>query len=331
MIRAAAPAAIEAPRRYGERLSHTKTNENDPMSTRGSGLLALTLISFLIGGLGTRATAHALRRHVLAHRVLRHRPRRVSHPYVRSREALVYDATRERVLYAKRSTGVTPIASITKLMTTLVVAEAHQPLGQRLHITRADWTPYSHLPIGIWLTRAQLFHLALMSSENRAARTLCNNYPGGLPACIRAMNAKARALGMTRTRFVEPTGLSAQNVSTPGDLAKLVLAAAHNPVIRRYSTSPGYTVRDGRWRLPYFPTDPLVRDRWWHIVVQKTGFTDLAGQCLVLDTFIDHHDIIMVLMHSWGKYTRTADARRVKQWLEGHLARHHFQTVAARM
>ena len=310
------------------------------MSTRGSGLLALILISFLIGGFGSSAAAHAAPRHPLPravrhryvrHRYIRHRARRVSRPYVRSQEALVYDATLARVLYAKRSAGVTPIASITKLMTTLVVADAHQPLAQRLQVTRADWTPYSHLPIGIWLTRAQLFHLALMSSENRAARTLCSNYPGGLPACVRAMNAKARALGMTHTHFVEPTGLSVQNVSTPGDLAKLVLAAAHNPVIRRYSTSPGYTIRDGRWRLPYYPTDPLVRDRWWHIVVQKTGFTDPAGQCLVLDTYIDHHNIVMVLMHSWGKYTRTADALRVKQWLQASLLRHRWATVASRM
>ena len=310
------------------------------MSTRGSGLLALILISFLIGGFGSSAAAHAAPRHplhrsvrhrYLRHRYIRHRARRVSRPYVRSQEALVYDATLARVLYAKRSAGVTPIASITKLMTTLVVADAHQPLAQRLQVTRADWTPYSHLPIGIWLTRAQLFHLALMSSENRAARTLCSNYPGGLPACVRAMNAKARALGMTHTHFVEPTGLSVQNVSTPGDLAKLVLAAAHNPVIRRYSTSPGYTIRDGRWRLPYYPTDPLVRDRWWHIVVQKTGFTDPAGQCLVLDTYIDHHNIVMVLMHSWGKYTRTADALRVKQWLQARLLRHRWATVASRM
>ena len=310
------------------------------MSTRGSGLLALILISFLIGGFGSSAAAHAAPRHPLPravrhryvrHRYIRHRARRVSRPYVRSQEALVYDATLARVLYAKRSAGVTPIASITKLMTTLVVADAHQPLAQRLQVTRADWTPYSHLPIGIWLTRAQLFHLALMSSENRAARTLCSNYPGGLPACVRAMNAKARALGMTHTHFVEPTGLSVQNVSTPGDLAKLVLAAAHNPVIRRYSTSPGYTIRDGRWRLPYYPTDPLVRDRWWHIVVQKTGFTDPAGQCLVLDTYIDHHNIVMVLMHSWGKYTRTADALRVKQWLQARLLRHRWATVASRM
>ena len=309
------------------------------MSTRGSGLLALVLISFLLGGVAASAPAHAARRHGVRHRharhhVLRHHrfsrhPRRTSRPYVRSKEALIYDATLARVLYAKRPANVTPIASITKLMTTLVVADAHQPLGQRLEVTRADWTPYSHLPIGIRLTRAQLFHLALMSSENRAARTLCNNYPGGLHACVRAMNAKARALGMMHTHFVEPTGLSPRNVSTPGDLAKLVLAAARNRIIRRYSTSPGYTVRDGRWRLPYYPTDPLVRNRWWHIVVQKTGFTDRAGQCLVLDAFIDHHDIVMVLMHSWGKYTRTADALRVRRWLHARLSRQRWATVAA--
>jgi D-alanyl-D-alanine endopeptidase (penicillin-binding protein 7) len=311
------------------------------MRTRGCGLLALTLISVLSASFGwgtavQAATRHYVphryvRHHYVRHRYIRHHAQRVSHPYVRSREAFVYDATRARVLYAKRSTGITPIASISKLMTTLVVAEAHQPLNQRLQVTRADWTPYSHLPIGIWLTRAQLFHLALMSSENRAARTLCNDYPGGLHACVRAMNAKARALGMMHTHFVEPTGLSPSNVSTPADLAKLVMAAAHNPIIRRYSTSPGYTVHDGRWRLPYYPTDPLVRNRWWHIVVQKTGFTNPAGQCLVLDTYIDHHNIVMVLMHSWGKYTRTADAMRVKQWLQVHLLRHHWPTVAARM
>lgn len=300
------------------------------MSIRSPGLLTLVLISVLAAA----APAHATRRHLRRTRHPAHVHRRrspTSHPYVRSREALVYDATVSRVLYAKRSTSITPIASITKLMTTLVVAEARQPLEQRLRVTRADWTPYSHLPIGIWLTRAQLFHLALMSSENRAARTLCRNYPGGLRACVHAMNAKARALGMRHTDFVEPTGLSPGDVSTPGDLARLVLAAAHNRIIRRYSTSSGYTIRAGRWRLPYHPTDPLVRDPWWHIIVQKTGFTDQAGQCLVLDTYIDHHDVIMVLMNSWGKYTRTADARRVRRWLEARFARRRWPTVAARM
>lgn len=301
------------------------------MSTRGSGWLALTLISFLLAGLGTSGPVQATRRQATRHPFARHRRRHMSRPYVRSREALVYDATLARVLYAKRPTAIRPIASITKLMTTLVVAEARQPLNQRLRITRADWTPYSHLPIGIRLTRGQLFHLALMSSENRAARTLCRNYPGGLRACVRAMNAKARALGMSHTRFVEPTGLSPHDVSTPGDLAKLVLAAARNPVIRRYSTSPGYTIRDGHWRLPYYSTDPLVHDRWWHIVVQKTGFTHRAGQCLVLDAYIHRHDVVMVLMDSWGKYTRTADARRVRHWLEDRFARRQWPTVADRV
>jgi D-alanyl-D-alanine endopeptidase (penicillin-binding protein 7) len=299
------------------------------MSAQGFGLTALTWIGVLSVTLAgcPAAAAHPVARY---RRYVPHPRHALTRPEVRSHEALVYDATRARVLYAKRPAGLTPIASITKLMTTLVVAEARQPLWQRLHVTRADWTPYSHLPIGIWLTRAQLFHLALMSSENRAARTLCRNYPGGLAACVRAMNAKARALGMRHTHFVGPTGLSRRDVSTADDLAKLALAAAHNPIIRRYSTSTGYTIRVGRWRLPYYPTDPLVRDRRWHIVIQKTGFTDPAGQCLVLDTYIDHQDVIMVLMHSWGKYTRTADARRIRQWLQRQLRQTRWPRVAAR-
>lgn len=299
------------------------------MSIRGPGLLALAVISAFTAGLAATVPAHAVRRHE-RHRAHSHK-RYPSQPRVRSREALVYDVTVSRVLYAKRPSGIVPIASITKLMTTLVVADAHQPLEQRLRITRADWTPYSHLPIGIRLTRAQLFHLALMSSENRAARTLCRNYPGGLSACVHAMNAKARALGMRHTSFVEPTGLSPRDVSTPADLAKLVMAAARNRIIRRDSTSTGYAIRTGHWWLPYYPTDPLVRERRWHIIVQKTGFTDRAGQCLVLETDIRHHDVIMVLIDSWGHYTRTADARRIRHWLEARFARRRWRKVAARM
>ena len=314
------------------------------MNKRGFGLPVLMPVAVVLAAVFASSPAHAAYRyvcHYYAHhrRICRryvYRPYRPagqrilsSHPYVRSSEALVFDATRSRVLFAKRAASVTPIASITKLMTTLVVAEAHQPLDQVLTVRREDMTPYSHLPLDARLTRAQFFHLALMSSENRAAHVLASNYPGGVAAAVRAMNAKARALGMTHTHFVEPTGLSAGDVSTPDDLAKLVLAASHNRILRRYSTSPGYAIRVGRWRLPYYPTDPLVRDRWWHIVLQKTGFTDPAGQCLVLDAWIAHHDIIVVLMHSWGRYTRTADAMRVRQWVERRFARRWDQTMAS--
>jgi D-alanyl-D-alanine endopeptidase (penicillin-binding protein 7) len=266
-----------------------------------------------------------------------HRPHRhvAAHPRLRSGEALVLDATDHKVLYARRADVAVPIASISKLMTALVVAEARQPLDQRLEVTSADRATgrgaYSRLAIGTRLTRAQLFHLALMSSENRAAHALCRSYPGGFPACIRAMNAKARALGMTHTHFVEPTGLSSHNVSTPDDLAKLVMAAARSPVIRRYSTSRGYTIRSGRRLVAYHNTDLLVSRRSWHIVVQKTGFTDAAGQCLVMQAVIDHRTVVIVLLDSWGKYTRVADARRVRDWMEARLAHHAVrQQVASR-
>lgn len=301
------------------------------MNRRGFGLWILTPIAVLaatalLAPFPAYAARHYSNRRHRHH--AEHRRINSSRPHVRSSEALVFDATRSRVLYAKRAAGVRPIASITKLMTTLVVAEAHQPLRQVLTVRRTDMMPYSHLPLGTRLTRAQFFHLALMSSENRAAHVLARNYPGGVAAAVRAMNVKARELGMTHTHFVEPTGLSAGDVSTPEDLAKLVMAASRNRILRRYSTSPGYAVRVGRWRLPYYPTDPLVKDRWWHIVLQKTGFTHSAGQCLVLNTWIARHDIIMVLMHSWGKYTRTADARRVRRWVEKRFARGGEETVA---
>jgi serine-type D-Ala-D-Ala endopeptidase (penicillin-binding protein 7) len=268
------------------------------------------------------------------HHHLHRRHRSVSQPHLRSNEALVLDATAHQVLYARRADAPVPIASITKLMTTLVVAEANQPLDERLEVTSADRAigrgAYDRLAVGTRLTRAQLFHLALMASENRAAHALARNYPGGLAACIRAMNAKARALGMTHTRFVEPTGLSSRDTSTPEDLAKLVMAAARSPVIRRYSTSRGYTIRSGRRMVAFHNTDRLVDRRSWHIIVQKTGFTDAAGQCLVMQAVFDHRTIVMVLLNSWGKYTRVADARRVRLWMEARLARHPVRQVASR-
>lgn len=265
------------------------------------------------------------------HHRLRHRHHAAPQPRLRSTEALVLDATHHKVLFARRADVQVPIASITKLMTTLVVAEARQPLDQRLEITPADRCASSRLAIGTRLTRAQLFHLALMSSENRAAHALCRNYPGGLGACVQAMNAKARALGMTRTHFVEPTGLSSEDVSTPEDLAKLVMAVAHNPALRQYTTSRGYIIRSGRRMVAYHNTDSLVSRRSWHIIVQKTGFTDAAGHCLVIEALIDHRTVVMVLLNSWGKYTRVADARRVRQWTEAQFSRHAArQQVASR-
>ncbi|MFZ0498143.1 MAG: D-alanyl-D-alanine endopeptidase [Steroidobacteraceae bacterium] len=255
------------------------------------------------------------------HRHLRAAPQ----PRLRSSEALVLDVTDHKVLYSRKADVPVPIASISKLMTSLVVAEAHQPLDEVLQVAPADRAigrgAYSRLAVGTSLTRAQLFHLALMASENRAAHALARNYPGGLAACIKAMNAKARALGMTHTHFVEPTGLSSQNTSTPEDLAKLVMAAGQSPVIRLYSTSRGYTIRSGRHMVAFHNTDSLVDRRSWHIVVQKTGFTDAAGHCLVMQAVIDHRTVVMVLLNSWGRYTRVADARRVRQWTQAQLTR----------
>lgn len=265
----------------------------------------------------------------------RHHRGTAQQPGLRSTEALVVDVTDHKVLYARKADVRVPIASISKLMTSLVVAEAGQPLDEELQVAPADRAigrgAYSRLAVGTTLSRAELFHLALMASENRAAHALARNYPGGLAACISAMNAKARALGMTSTHFVEPTGLSSENTSTPEDLAKLVMAAAQSPVIRRYSTSRGFTIRSGRHMVAYHNTDSLVDRASWHIVVQKTGFTNAAGHCLVMQAVIDHRTVVMVLLNSWGKYTRVADASRVRQWTQAQLTRHVVrQQVASR-
>ena len=253
----------------------------------------------------------------LAHRSREHQTR---DPRLKSNSALVVDTKNSTVLYSKRPNAVQPIASITKLMTALVVLEARQPMDQRIKITQADrirgkgW--YSRLPIGATLTRRDLMHLALMASENRAARTLADNYPGGLPAAIRAMNAKAKALGMTRTHFDDPTGLSSDNVASSEDLAKLVIAASKNPTIRRFSTDKHYAVRVHRRLIEFHTTDKLVANPTWKIIVQKTGYITEAGRCLVMDTVIEGRSVVIVLLDSFGKYTRVADAVRIKRWME---------------
>jgi D-alanyl-D-alanine endopeptidase (penicillin-binding protein 7) len=239
---------------------------------------------------------------------------------LRSASALVIDATSGEVLFDHDGQRVTPIASITKLMTALVVIDARQPLDEVIQITAADrWKgkgAFSHLPNGAKLTRGDLLRLALMASENLAARTLANNYPGGLPAFVKTMNSKAKVLGMTRTHFDDPSGLSNLNVSSARDLAKLVSAASRQPVIREYSTLHTHEVVAGRSRLMFRNTNLLIGKSDWDILVQKTGFTNDAGQCLVMEAVIDDRPVVMVFLNSFGKLTRTAEARRVRKWLE---------------
>jgi D-alanyl-D-alanine endopeptidase (penicillin-binding protein 7) len=208
-------------------------------------------------------------------------------------------------------------------MTSLVVLDAKQPMDEELEITAADKDMErgsgSRLAIGTKLSRADMMHLALMSSENRAAHALGRNYPGGLGAMVKAMNLKAEALGMTHAHFVDPTGLSSQNVASPQDLAKLVIAASHNPTIREYSTDHSYAVKVRRRMLEFRNTDNLVAKSDWDIVVQKTGYIEEAGRCLVMKVVIAGRSVVIVLLDSYGKYTRVADAKRIKIWMEAKL------------
>jgi len=243
-----------------------------------------------------------------------------STPEVRSEAVLVIDAADDSVLVARNANAPVPIASITKLMTALVVLEAGLPRDEKISITAEDRATNvggpSRIVIGASLTRGELLHLALMSSENRAAYALGRSFPGGMPAILRAMNAKAGALGMTRTRFTDTTGLSSGNVASPADLAKLVKEAARHPLIRAYSTDPDETVTVIRHQVEYRNTNLLVRKPEWDIQVQKTGYTQAAGRCLVMHTTINDRPIVMVLLNSFGKYTRTADAIRIRRWME---------------
>lgn len=241
-------------------------------------------------------------------------------PDVRSSSVLVLDEASLSIVFARRADDVTPIASITKLMTALVVLDGKQPLAERIEISNDDASKgkgwYSRLPVGAKLTRGDLLHLALMSSENRAAHALGRNYPGGTETFVRTMNLKAHALGMTRTRFVDASGLSSENVASARDLAKLVMAAERSATIRKYSTSRLHTVRIGRHLAEFRNTNALVSNPAWKVAVQKTGYITEAGHCLVMQAAIEERPIVMVLLNSFGKYTRVADARRIRRWIE---------------
>ena len=249
-----------------------------------------------------------------------HRHAASAEPDIRSNAALVLDETSATVLLSRQAQAAVPIASITKLMTALVLLDGQQPLDETLQITAADCEhgrgAHSRLAVGTRLSRGDLLHVALMSSENRAAHALGRNYPGGVTAFVAAMNARARTLGMTNARFVDSTGLSSGNIASPADLSKLVIAASHEPTIQEYSTDAAHVVRVGRRMLEFHNTDLLVRSPAWNIIVQKTGYITEAGRCLVIKALIRGRAIIIVLLDSFGRYTRVADAQRIRKWLE---------------
>jgi len=241
---------------------------------------------------------------------------------LKSANAVVIDADTDRQIYAKAANEVTPIASVTKLMTAMVVLDAGQPMDDPITIDTDDIDTLknssSRLRMGATLSRREMLRLALMASENRAASALARYYPGGKAAAVAAMNAKATELGLTHTHYDDPTGLSPQNVSTAHDLARLVQVAAEYPLIREFTTTPRHSVDvepAGR-TLGFINSNALVRGKSWDILLQKTGYIREAGRCVVMLVNIASRPVVIVLLDSFGRYTRFADAQRVRYWLE---------------
>ncbi len=243
---------------------------------------------------------------------------------LKSSSVLVLEQESDRVLYAKNTDTVVPIASITKLMTAMVTLDAKLSLDDMVAITKEDVDRIkgttSRLGVGAMLTRGDLLRLALMASENRAAAALSRAYPGGRGAFVGAMNRKATVLGMWNTEFVDGTGLSSRNVSTAEDLARLVRAAYGYPLIREFSTESQHTVTlfSGQ-QLQFTNSNRLVKNPDWEIGLSKTGYISEAGRCLVLQAMIRSRPVIIVLLHSWGTLTRIGDANRIRRWMETHV------------
>jgi len=239
---------------------------------------------------------------------------------LRSNVAYVVDQNSAEVLFEKNANVALPIASLTKLMTGMVVMDSKQDLDEVLRVTDDDVDRHkfssSRLPVGASMTRRELLHIALMSSENRAASALGRNYPGGIGAFVGAMNAKARQLGMRDTHYVDSSGLSSRNVSSGRDLAKLVMAAHGDPVLREFSTTPNSTVQASGRTMHYRNTNYLVSLPDWNIGLQKTGFINEAGRCLVMQAMIHGRNVVMVFLDSKGKMSRTADAGRIRRLIE---------------
>ena len=252
---------------------------------------------------------------------------------IKSGLALVIDQETGEVLYSKNTDEVAPIASITKLMTAIVIIDSGLPLLESITVERADIDRYkgsrSKLYVGTRLMRAEALKLALMASENRAAAALARTYPGGKEAFADAMNAKAFELGMLNSRFVDATGLRPENVSTARDLAILVEAAHAYPLIRDYTTAASFAVESSTRRGPrvlrFVNSNRLVRSSRWEIGLSKTGYISEAGRCLVMQSRIADRSLIIVLLDSWGKLTRIGDANRIRRWLE-----REFSTLSVR-
>jgi D-alanyl-D-alanine endopeptidase (penicillin-binding protein 7) len=244
---------------------------------------------------------------------------------LKSSVAYVIDQDTNEVLLSKNDQAVLPIASITKLMTGLIISEGNLPMDESITITQDDVDTEkgssSRLRVGATLTRGELLHLALMASENRAAHALGRTFPGGMSSFVGLMNAKAAQLGMRDTRYIEPTGLSSQNQSSAKDLATLVGNAYHDATLRELSTSPSYKVEVGNRTLQYNTTNRLVKNPNWEIGLQKTGYISEAGQCLVMQAKVAGRKLIMVFLDSAGKLSRIGDAERVRKWVETNHTR----------
>ena len=240
--------------------------------------------------------------------------------------ALVVDQETSEVLFSKNDTAVLPIASLTKLMTGLVIADARLPMDELITITDDDAAVYRHsrLAVGTQLTRGELMHLSLMSSENRAAHALGRTFPGGSSQFVRRMNTMALELGMQDTRYVEPTGLSSQNQSSARDLATLVSVSYERQILRDMSTSPGHQLDLGHRTLQYSNSNRLIRNPEWEIGLQKTGYIAAAGRCLVMQAKVAGRKVIMVFLDSAGKLSRVQDAERVRRWVEAQRYQQYF-------
>ena len=239
---------------------------------------------------------------------------------VRSNVVLVQDLSSNTTLFSRNDDVARPIASITKLMTAIVIVDANQSMSDMIEVTTSDVDTVKHsrsrLPVGTKLSRGDMMHLALMSSENRAANALGRHYPGGMSAFVAAMNSKAKQLGMTQSRFVEPTGLSSENVASPRDLVKLLQASASRPAIRHYTTDEQHEVRSSGHATLFRNTNMLVMNPTWDIKVSKTGYINEAGQCLVMLARINNRDMAIILLNADGKGTRVGDAVKIKQWVQ---------------